>query len=487
MLAERWRARRTTGKWRPQPKQAEATRVAGEVDELLYGGAAGGGKTEWLIHYVAEVLEQTPNVRGVIFRRVFPSLARSVIPRAQAALAGRAKWNDNTHAFRFPNGSILELASLQYEKSVYDYSGAEYVVIGWEELTEFEEKQYTFMLGRLRSAVPGVRPHSVGTTNPGGRGHRWVKRRFVRPEPIDLPDDTMPPEPGVPWRHGEPWRPRPSDADPSPGMRCFLPAKLADNPRLTEADPGYVNRLRANSDRKMRVALEHGDWDVIDAVEGALWDEGWLRWVLPADLNTVAAAVEFTVIGVDPAAKAKKTSDDTGIIVVSRGTMWNAGQQSPRLWPRADRTGKYTPAEWGRKVCLAVMEFDADAVVAEDNQGGDMVEFVIRSAWDELKREGVTGLRFPPRIERVNSRVNKKIRAEPVAQLYEDGVVEHVGPLPVLENELVTWIPGEGESPDRLDALVHACQYLRHPAGVQRKPAGRVVVGQRWAARAGRR
>ena len=100
-----------------QPKQQQAEDLAGQADELLFGGAAGGGKTHWLISHAARQCTQHPGNRVVIFRRVFPSLARSVIPRARAMLAGRARYNDARHVFEFSNGSVLELASLQYART----------------------------------------------------------------------------------------------------------------------------------------------------------------------------------------------------------------------------------------------------------------------------------------------------------------------------------------------------------------------------------
>src|SRR5690606_23058004 len=104
------------------------------------------------------------------------------------------------------NGSVLELGHLQYEDSVLAYQGAEYGVIGFEEVTEFEESQHEFMRSRLRAPVDGVRPHMIATTNPGGPGHYWVRRRY-NPRPEDLPAGQPLPEPMVPWT------PPPTDYD----------------------------------------------------------------------------------------------------------------------------------------------------------------------------------------------------------------------------------------------------------------------------------
>ena len=150
--------------WTPYPKQRMATELAFEADETLFGGAAGPGKTEWGMRHVIDQMELYPGNRGGIFRRVNPSLTRSVIPRLKLLLHNKAKWNGNEHTFTFPNTSILELGSLQYEDNVLDFQGAEYGVIFFEEITEFLQSQWEYMLGRLRP------PATMETTTaPGGR------------------------------------------------------------------------------------------------------------------------------------------------------------------------------------------------------------------------------------------------------------------------------------------------------------------------------
>lgn len=195
-----------------QPKQATAERLSGETDELLYGGAAGGGKSHWLICHMAGEMLKYPGNRVVIFRRVFPSLNRTIIPRAIALLHGLAVYNKVEHTVTFENGSILEVASFQRETDVADYQGAEYGVIAFEEVTEFLESQYDFMKSRLRAPVEGPKPHIIATTNPGGVGHAWVKRRFVKPKPLDFEGDEVP----VPMQR---WRPAPSESEPDPLSR----------------------------------------------------------------------------------------------------------------------------------------------------------------------------------------------------------------------------------------------------------------------------
>jgi len=181
----------------------------------------------------------------------------------------------------------------------------------------------------------------------------------------------------------------------------------------------------------------HGE--LLEDVEGALWNWEMFQWIPEApDLQRI-------VVAVDPAGTANKKSDETGIIVVGIGFDKN-------LYVLDDGTGKMSPGVWGSRSNGLYEEFSADAIVPEKNYGADMVRFT-------LENSGYSGARIIP----VNSRRGKAIRAEPVVALYEKKRVFHVGErgdLAKLEEELTTWVPGEGDSPNRLDALVHGITEL---------------------------
>jgi len=141
------------------------------------------------------------------------------------------------------------------------------------------------------------------------------------------------------------------------------------------------------------------------------------------------------VVAVDPAGVVTEDSDHTGIVVVGKGA-------DGRGYVLADRSAKLSPDAWGKRAVQAYRDFGADRIVAETNNGHDMVKFTLRTVDPSVP------------VEEVHASRGKAIRAEPVAALYEQGKVSHVGTFDQLEDELVSWTPESGDSPDRLDALV---------------------------------
>lgn len=224
------------------------------VDELLYGGAAGGGKSRFARAAAVLLCLQVPGMRAILFRRTFPDLERSVVePLLMEIPRELGKYNQTKHQFKFYNGSILELGHLQREADLMKYQGAEYQLIIFEEATHFTFKQYDFMRSRVRAGdeiaarfeALGLRPRMILTANPGGIGHHWVKQTFIDPAPM-----------------GKVFRLAPTVDEPEPPTRCYILSKATDNPSL---DKSYINKLNALSEN-LRRALRDGDWDVLDGV-----------------------------------------------------------------------------------------------------------------------------------------------------------------------------------------------------------------------------
>lgn len=184
----------------------------------------------------------------------------------------------------------------------------------------------------------------------------------------------------------------------------------------------------------------HGE--LLDDMPGAAWRRHWID-DHRRSLDQVPDLARV-VVAVDPSGTSHADSDEAGIITVGL-------DHDGDLWVIADDSGVLTPDAWARVAVHAYDKHGADKVVAERNFGADMVEATLRHVRAHLP------------VETVNASRGKAIRAEPIAALYEQGRVHHVGAFPELEDQLCTWSPMEKWSPDRLDALVWACTALTGP------------------------
>lgn len=183
---------------------------------------------------------------------------------------------------------------------------------------------------------------------------------------------------------------------------------------------------------------------ILDDMPGALWT----RATLEANRVSTFPTLRRIVVAIDPAGTVSEESSETGIVVAGLG----ADGQGYVL---DDLTVKASPAGWARQAIAGYNKFEADRIVGEVNNGGDMVENTIRTVRDE--RDRPIGKDVP--FKQVRASRGKQTRAEPVSALYEQGKVHHVGVFGPLEDQLCSWTPGD-ESPDRLDALVWALTEL---------------------------
>jgi hypothetical protein len=203
---------------------------------------------------------RVPGLAAIIFRRTFPDLNRSVVgPLLEEIPQSLGRYNRSEHKWYFHNGSTLELGHLQTAKDLDKYQGAELAMICFEEATHFTEEQFRYLKSRLRVAgkvkarmeALGIRPRMILTANPGGVGHHWVKKRFVDPAPLG----------------GKVFKARPTQGIPNPPTRCYIPARVTDNPSV---DGGYIDQLNSLPEN-LRRALRDGDWNVLDGVRFPSW------------------------------------------------------------------------------------------------------------------------------------------------------------------------------------------------------------------------
>lgn len=221
--------------------------------EVLYGGAAGGGKSDALL---AEALRQVdiPNYRGLILRKTYPQLSE-LVDRSLSIYKPafpQAVYNASDHVWRFPSGAKIYFRSMQNTQARTNFQGLRFDFIGFDELTHFTWDEYSYLFSRNRpSRDPSgkrTRVYMRATTNPGGIGHGWVKDRFITPAP---PLTPITEEMTVQGPDG----PLSIKRD-----RVFVPATVFDNQALLDADPAYLGNL-AMLPQAERDALLYGDWD----------------------------------------------------------------------------------------------------------------------------------------------------------------------------------------------------------------------------------
>lgn len=185
--------------------------------------------------------------------------------------------------------------------------------------------------------------------------------------------------------------------------------------------------------------------ELLEDTPGALWTLD----LFDATRVTVAPPLDKFVVAVDPSASSSEGSAETGII--------GAGTSGDHGYVVADRSGKCSPGEWGERAVLLFDELEADEVIGEVNNGGDMVGHVIATAAEKLHREGKRKSREPPPYRAVHASRGKRTRGEPIATLFENGRAHVVGTLRHLEDQASTWDASSGApSPDRMDAMVWA-------------------------------
>lgn len=234
--------------WTPQEKQA-IFQSRGEY-EALYGGAAGGGKSDALL---TEALRQVHigHYRALILRKTYPQLSE-LIDRSRelysAAYPG-AKYNDSKHYWVFPSGAKIYFGAMQHTKDRINYQGKRYDFIAFDELTHFTWDEYSYMFSRNRPSGSGTRVYIRSTTNPGGIGHSWVKERFITAAPPLTPIATTM---NVAKPDGSLIKVRRN--------RIFVPSTVFDNKELLHNDPNYLANLSMLPDKE-RNALLYGDWD----------------------------------------------------------------------------------------------------------------------------------------------------------------------------------------------------------------------------------
>lgn len=250
--------------WQPNP--GPQTRfLSSPAFEVLYGGAAGGGKSAALLAGALRHVAR-PDYRAILFRRTFPELEKSLIDKSRnlyPRVFPQAYYNEQKKVWTFPSGALIYFGHLEHEQDVQQYQSAEFQYVGFDELTHFTRRQYRYMVSRCRSSS-GIPSRVRAATNPGGPGADWVIERFgpwLRADDPDYDDITAKPGEVLYFiTNGETDEDEVvSEGTPHALARTFIPAKVQDNPHLMKNDPGYVARLMS-LDPVTRKQLLDGNW-----------------------------------------------------------------------------------------------------------------------------------------------------------------------------------------------------------------------------------
>lgn len=343
--------------------------------ELLYGGAAGGGKSEALLT-AALMYVNEPDYSALLLRKTYAelSLPGALMERAFSWLFGTAaRWRDDRKTWVFPSGATLSFGYLDSENSKYRYQSSEFQFIGFDELTAFRESDYLYLFSRLRKKADSNIPLRMrAASNPGGIGHDWVRERFLR------------------------------------GKKLFIPATLEDNPHINrEKYEESLNKL----DLVTRRQLRFGDWEI--KATGNKFRRDWFNVVrdYPADFKSGVRFWDFA------ATEPKKGGDPdytVGTLIVEKGGLyWVVDVQRIRGTPqkveqlvRAIAASDY--ANYGNRVITAIEE--------EQGSSGKIVA-------DNYTRNVLRGYT----VKFVRPTGSKEVRANPVSAAFERGTIKIVG------------------------------------------------------------
>lgn len=414
----------------PTPRQA-AFLLLDDVMEILYGGAAGGGKSDALLMAALQYVD-TPGYAALILRRSYADLALpgAIMDRSKEWLHGTdARWSETEKTWHFPAGASVTFGYLEHATDQYRYQSAEFQFVGFDELTQFNEPQYRYLFSRIRRPNGLETGHPLGSvplrmraaSNPGGPGHEWVKQRFI--------------------------------VEGGSAGRLFIPAKLADNPYLDQDE--YLRAL-SELDPVTRQQLLDGNWDVMP--EGTRFRREWFRIVESEEIPAGTRWVRYW----DMAATEPKPGEDPD---------YTAGVLMGR-----------TPD--GQVVIGDIVRFRASSLAVEQrianvaSQDGRLVPIRMeqepgssgKSLVDHYRRTVLFGYNF----DGVKTTGPKEVRAGPLAAAAEAGNLllvrgEWIGAF--IDEAVGFGTPGIHD--DQVDAASGAMEFLRAaipPASGEVKP-----------------
>ncbi|MBA7624284.1 hypothetical protein ES703_31691 [subsurface metagenome] len=383
--------------------------LSGSATHNMLDGGSRSGKTYILVRSILIRMTKAANSRHCILRKHFNAVKKSIwhdtLPKVIYNEFSDVpfEYNRSDMFIRIPqNGAELWLGGLDNKERADRILGNEYSTVYFNEASEFSWDSVTTAHTRLAQNV-GLVNKCYYDCNPPSKRH-WLHKVFK--EHIDPETNT------------------PLDSDQ------WLSMLINPFDNLENLPPGYIEQILDKLPRRKKLRFKDGIWQ--DDSEGGLWD----RQDIDDNRVQTHPPLNRVVIGVDPAVSSTRTSDSTGIVLGGK-------VKGSRCFVLEDRTIRGTPYEWGKEVVDLYHEYQADLVVGEVNNGGDLVEANIKNIDSTVNFKAVHASR------------GKITRAEPIEALYEQNIVHHVGEFPELEDEQCNWNPEvDDKSPDRMDALV---------------------------------
>ena len=395
-------------------------------EELLYGGQAGGGKSDALLMSALQYVSE-PDYSALILRKTYQDLSRpnAIMDRANKWLSTHEElhWNSNTKTWTFPSGATLSFGYLAHNNDLDQYQGAELQFVGFDELTQFPENQYTYLHSRLRKLEDSDVPIRMRAgTNPGGRGHDWVKDRFIK-------DDA-----------------------PNP----FIASSYLDNIFLDREQYGHqLDKL----DELTKLQLKYGDWDAV-LKEGLLITRDKLNKALISYENTYKTwQPSFCAIGIDPASTGSDKFAMSCLVYFNNGNIVLVDQ---------DATPSAFPEERLKNFIIRNSKWNPYVVNFEQEPGSDST-YALKH-WQGVLKDLIR--KYGLIVKKTQTSNSKYNRARPTANLIRQGRLyfdNKINPdrLRALFNQYVYIHPDkeimkEYPSPDELDSLGYAFMEIQN-------------------------
>ena len=409
---------------------------------LVYGGSR-SGKTFLTVYTLIVRALKAARSKHLIVRQEASSARASLVRGNTATIRVvlnmcfpglEFDYNEQYGYGSFPNGSEIWVGGLNDDKAMERVLGNEYASIYINEASEVKYSAFPLLRTRLAQVVEDVNGDAMRQRffidlNPTNRLH-WTYRVFV---------DGIDP-----------------DTESQIDRTAFGFDQINPTDNALNLSTDYLADLSANNER-YRKRFFDGEYAGDD--DNALWRRDQIKRVQLREDGSLPVKMRRIVVAIDPAISKTATSDETGIVAVGLGV-------DGRGYVLEDASGKYKPEEWARAAIAVYETWSADRIIGEVNQGGDMVEAVLRAHAPNVPYKAVRATR------------GKVRRAEPTASLYELKKVFHVGEFQKLEDQMMTLTTdfddkAQGWSPDRVDALVWACTEL-FPQLTARKSGGKV-------------